>query len=379
MDFAMKICIFEEPEYQNSGWCQKISDSVINEIKNLRIPFELFTAPAMPHPPEEGSFAVIISSSLSYTVNCATRLQKAFAGNLILVSTMMWPSVNLNVNSISSNPIDIMHLIIDYLWIHGKSRIALFGINPQSMNDISKQNGFSLSGGRVRDVFRIEDSLEDCYQRLAARLSDYDAIVCSNDLTAYALLYYLKKRPGGYKEGDPFLISSVSSPLTEYASPTITAIEFDYAKYGAAIRKIINTYLKDPHYFSAVSISVPLNLKVGGTTCFQPCRAPFLPLFDPIDLSRFPSRTNLSANDNSKFYSDPLIREIQLFKRLISAEDRVDVRMIDLLWRDIPVKEICEALFLSESGFKYRFSQIRARYGVRDRKELCYIMNKYKN
>ena len=159
----MKIYIFEEPEFSSSEWCRKIADSVLTELKSLRVPYEIFNTAECICEPDRADFAIIISSNLSYAMTMIERARKLFVPqNIILVSNLMWQMTNFDVNTITANPVDAMRLNFNYLHQHGKSKAALYGVNFQSVGDMSKLQGYRTFGGKMEDVFPIKENLEDC-------------------------------------------------------------------------------------------------------------------------------------------------------------------------------------------------------------------------
>ncbi len=233
-----------------------------------------------------------------------------------------------------------------------------------------------MLGGHASDIYFFEQSLESCYRELSRRCDEYDAVICSSDIYAFSLLRRLQSSSGN-PAGQPFIISCIASALTDKTTPTITAIEHDYRKYGAAVKKLINTFCKAPDYFSSVNINIPLRLQCADTTRHLPFtdRTPLIPDFFDAPFEYYdtvsPTRTNRA------FYADKEVMEIQRFKRLLSLPDETDLKIVSLLRQNTAAKTICDMLFMSESGYNYRLKQIRQRCGFRDTRELKELIAKY--
>ena len=77
-----------------------------------------------------------------------------------------------------------MRRLVELLRGRGHGRIALYGVNPQSVSDESRMDSYlaALGGedGR-RHVFFNSGSLENCFEQFMARAQQYDAVICAND------------------------------------------------------------------------------------------------------------------------------------------------------------------------------------------------------
>ena len=373
----MKVYIFSEPEFSSSEWCLKILDSIIAEIRRLRKPFEVIRDYIADPIPEEEDFGIIISSNSFHIINTIKRLRPVFRQNLILVSTLTWLTINTNVKTVNENTAEIIRVIFDYLYQHGKKHAALYGVNQQSISDISKYSTFTLFNRNQQDVYFFKKHLQDCYQELAPRIKNYDAIICTNDVAAFSLLYHLRTDPT-VPRPLPFLISCIGSELTSYSSPSFTTAEIDYSQYGPAVKCLIGITQKYPNQFSSVNIGIPSYLKIGETTGNLPYTPPVPGTPGPFGLLNEKTDLPRSADvNNERYYADTEGSEIMRLKSFFASADRTDLKIALSLYKRTPPKTLCTELFISESDFKYRLSQIKRRCRLHSTEEFRSILDKY--
>ena len=94
-----------------------------------------------------------------------------------------------------------MRRLVELLRGRGHGRIALYGVNPQSVSDESRMDSYlaALGGedGR-RHVFFNSGSLENCFEQFMARAQQYDAVICANDFAAISLVRRLGLRAAAW-------------------------------------------------------------------------------------------------------------------------------------------------------------------------------------
>lgn len=371
----MKIYIFEEPEYRKSDWCQKITNSIIEETKSLRVQYIFASEDDQPESCQE-DFAIVISSNLTYAASTIEYLRKQFGYHIILITSQTWQDVDFNVNTVAPNALNTMHIVLGYLYMCGKTKTALYGINDKSMNDLYKVNNYIRLGGDPDSIYYTQNGLRVCFDNIRPNIDKYDAIICVNDIAAYSLLLNLQSGSGTYRPGEPYIVSCVSSVLCETSKPSITAIEFDWQKYGYAVRKLINTFLKVPECFSSVNINIPMTLKPGGTTLLREFDNSYYSLSDCF-VNRYSDDRIQADGDNSSYYSDKEVREILCYKKLLATCDEIDFKLLEYIKSETPIQVVCKEMFFTEGGYKYRIQRIKSKCDIKSKQELHDIVVKY--
>ena len=116
---------------------------------------------------------------------------------------------------------------IGYLKSCGRCNIALFGIIENSFADKTKATFFDKN-----DIYPLgKDGIEACFETLFSNISKYNAVICSNYITAIYLISSLKER-GIAVPKDIYAVAYGDSQLGRTYSPSITAITLNHAALG---------------------------------------------------------------------------------------------------------------------------------------------------
>ena len=133
------ILIFVEDSYLRSIWCQNLVDGLVAELKLKRIAFRFITSldelvPADP-------FVYVIGSSSTWV---RTALETISRKGLypILLCNQAFHELDMTYSTVCSDIRGSMQHLVDILLSAGRSRIALYGVNPRSISDESRRKGF---------------------------------------------------------------------------------------------------------------------------------------------------------------------------------------------------------------------------------------------
>jgi len=261
---------------------------------------------------------------------------------------------------------DAMRQMVHMIAAAGRRKIALFGIHRDTVGDIAKLTGYARG---MREC-QLPSSAADIYSRgilsdisecIAARIKNYDAIVCANDLLAIWLTLCLERR-GIRVPDDVFVTGFGNWSAVDHYSPRVTRMYTDLSELGCeAVR--MHQYMQ---YSSRA----------------DHCSAMLKCTFQPGDTAPISGvchcRHSLSAMPKSPVWStDPDILEVLTVERFIRETDDVDHEILAMLDRALTYPAISEVINVSESTVKYRIGRMIRVFGFNDRQQLLDFAAKF--
>ncbi|MBQ9355084.1 MAG: LacI family DNA-binding transcriptional regulator [Clostridia bacterium] len=349
------VGILLDTKYSESLWCKSLYESLITALRQKRIAFcELCDTY------DKGLDAVfIIASDREWTVSAITQLNRIGVKPIVIcnqsenLSGCIYSCVCSDINASMKN-------LLDTLKYRGKSRVALYGINTDSIPDISRVD--SLFNWRSQyfetmNIFNNNGSLEKCFNDFYPHISEFDAIICANDFAAISLVRRLHEaKPEKLK--DLCIISCAQTQLSNYYRKYILSLNMNFEQYGkAAVYVYIAT--QKHAYISEMTVKVLWSLESN-----EP-----LQLSDSVQL-------NLKSSADS-FYSDNELAEMLIVDRILKSADDIEKTIIDCLTKNEKTEKIADVCFLTAGAVKYRINKMVASSGAKDRKEMVALLKKY--
>ena len=243
-----------------------------------------------------------------------------------------------------------MELIVHYFHHAGRSKIALWGINPSSPADHKRLSGYlkatrdlglPLSSKDV--IFNDNGNIQDCTEHLLARLDRYDGIITSNDLYAVYVLDALK-RHGCRVPEDVFLAAFGNTQLSRLCQPAITTATLNHYELGRQATKGALYLLNNPDV-SHMTIEITGCCHVRDSTENVPFSG-FLPFQPPAS-----ETTHISS------YDDPRLKQLAELEMCLNSQDDMSRNILRRITSDKQIGELADALFLSESTLGYRLGK----------------------
>ncbi len=262
-----------------------------------------------------------------------------------------------------------MQKSISYLVANRHDRIALFGVNPNSSTDMLKDQYFAeylreCGGSPSRDIYYNYGSISSCFAQFFENHTDYNAVICANDVTALTLLRLLKEN-GVHVPKELYITSCGGSTLlTERSTPTVTTIAADQYEIG---RQAILTYanlMKNPCDI-AMTVKVAAKLNIRGSTDFAP--DPGIDIFSP----------QITAYPNVDFFADPDAQSALNVETLLSDSDELDLGILDGILDGETYPSIAERLYTSENVISYRIKRMCKITGCQKKSELVALLTPY--
>jgi len=251
---------------------------------------------------------------------------------------------------------------IQYLHACDKKRIALFAINPNSITDTTKHKSFIEYGLSEKDVYISDDSLSECYLRLKARISDYDAVICANDIAAVALIRRLEA-DGIRVPEDIYIIGFGNLLIGRYFSHTITSMTLNDVELGRQSVSMY-AYLVKSEVDINVQMTIPCELILGDTTEHKSVKRQKLTL-------------KSHAADENYFYGDADVGELMNIENFLTRCDGTDIKIISGIINEMPYAAISERAYISENAVKYRVKRMLSETKTENKSDFKKLMKTY--
>ena len=334
-----------EPMYAESVWCRQIVQGLSAELKKRREEFTV-DAPAL-----EGDTVFIIGTQPSW-LSSALAECNGLGITPILLCNSQRKLPGGRYHCVCSDIFGSMRQLTAGLKQQYGSHLALYGINPDSVGDRSRQAAFQLECPEADRLFVNEGSLGDCYRRFRSREVAFDAVICTNGFAAISLY----RRLAAEKKPIPPIISCAQTLLTGYYQGPITSVDMNYGRFGKTALALADLARKQPQ-ISEVTATVQWSLP-------EPLQVP---------LPAIPTAAASSGN----FYGDEELRQMLTVENLLAACDQVDRLILDMLLQGSSYLQMAEACYLTEGAVKYRVRKMRQLCNAEEKETLTALLKSY--
>lgn len=359
----MSFYAIGEPGYTTSNWYRNIMDGLISEKRQKRFTLTLLDSidELKLHTIQDEDVMFIIGTNSEWLAKVIKVCESTFDNRVIVLGNH---DNKLRRGRYSIVTADIAHdiqVLYNYLTSYGKSKIAMYGINPDSTSDTFRKESFLSCGAKEEDLFYNTGSLSQCYENFLCRIDDYDAVICVNDYAAISLVRYLRG------EKRIFITSCGGGTLlSHFFSPCITHTWIDYQSFGKAGLDLSRILQKNKRA-NFINIYLSSTFFVGETTDFL-----------PLVKESAPDINSITKEDDT-FYSDSEIDEMLKIETLLNACDREDFLILERLLHNATYPKIAEELFMSINGVKYKLKNMFNICQVSSKTEFVALLNKYIN
>lgn len=311
---------------------------------------------------------LLLGTSTAWIDSIAEKAQK-----LGLRTLVVGGSLRTRRHGVSSIYLDYYAAINDvvyYLQQCGRERIALLGINPASAVDIEKAEGYKqalylFTGCAPTDaVFYNNGYLEDSVSHFINHIDRFDAVICSNDIVALALVQRLKDI-NSYSPERLFVVGFGATLLGELSAPPLTTVTLNYRDVGKQAAHIWKDLMFTPAML-AVACTVECKIIPRETTLFCSVVKPAV----------WGSTSPISKREDNLFFNDLSVRELLLMEEMLLQMDYVDCCVLTGVFKGMTYESIAEQLSISDGTVKYRLKRIIKTAGVKTKEELIACMDR---
>lgn len=358
----MSFYAIGEPECKSSNWYDDIVSGLMKEKRRKR--FALIMLDSIDelehHTIEDEDVIFVIGTNSGWLSRIIHICEVHFYNRVILLSDHENRLCSGKYSIVTSDVSHDIQVFYNYLLSCGKTRIALYGVVPDSGADHLRKKSFLSCGATEDDLFYNSESLSKCFEDFSCRANEYDAVICVSNYAAISLIRFLNG------SRCPFVVSCGSGTLlTHFFSPSITHTHIDYLAFGRAAVNLCHI-LQNSDSIDSISIFLESKLSIGETTSNIPLT------------SKAVSETSISCNPTDKFYSDSEIDEMSKIEAMLNSCDEEDFLILDNLLNNMTYAQIAEKMYMSTNGVKYKTRKMFNMCDVSTKNELIGLLNKYK-
>ncbi len=337
-----------EPAFAGTYWCEQSLQGIRQEIfrnKGIPITVEAGDERALNEVKnQERPLLILVGSLVTWITSTVLRMEEQ--GIHCILLTAQPPDSCINASTISMDYRQAIHDLLQYLEQAGKKRVALWGVHPNSINDLTKLQAFRTLRGAQDDaeIFWNTGDVDALCRVFLHRIEAFDAVLCSNDIIAIHLQDTLI-RSGVSVPEQMQLVSLGETRLAGLVKPGITTAAISFSKLGKNAVRLYNILRKNE---SAASLHMKLfgSITVRQSTAFAPC-AP----------QRQENRFHEQPPEQG-FYEDQNVRRVFLLENLISHCQPIDFSILTGLMNGTPYRIIAEETYTSENAIKYRIKRM---------------------
>lgn len=359
--YHMSFYVLGEPRYKNNTWYKHILDGFVNEKRKKRFSLTILNNI------DELNQSIIYDDDVIFLIGTNRKwlasnipiCEKSFANRVIVIGNHLNRLPDYKYSVVTSDISHDVQLHYNYLVSYGKTRIAMYGINPSSVSDTLRKENFLSCGAKEDDVFYNRDSLSQCYDDFLQRIDEYDAVICANDYASISLFKHLKE------EKDIFISCCDSNTqLLPFFSADITHTSINYNAYIKSAFDLSYILQKNKHV-NSIHLYLSSNFSVGKSTNA-------LPLLD-----KSASEKSLVQDEKHQDVPNEVVNEMFRVETLLNSCDKNDLQIIECLLSNMTYTEISDKMFISLNGLKYRLKHMFQACQVTSKTELLELLKKY--
>lgn len=341
-----------EEKFRGYSWCARMIRSLLAEARRKRM--ELREIPDLEAADPDTTCVLLLGGSRGWIESLAEQAANrgiypvALSNRQLEESRILLSTVMMDVHS-------SMQLAMDYLKSLGRTRIALYGVNPSAASDPWRVQRFAAAGGSREDVFYLSENLEQTFRQFYPMISRYDGVICASDYAAISLLQHLQKQAYPVPER-LYMVSYGNMKLAQMTKPSITSISDAYDQVGMAALSLC-ALVEKSEAIANVIIYLRCRLCIRQTTENRP-------------YVKAAPEAQARAYPENRFFRDPEVEKLAALENLFSQCDEVDRQLIRLMIRRKSYAAMAETCFISESAVKYRIQKMEKICGVTSREAL---------
>lgn len=289
-----------------------------------------------------------------------TALELENEGQRVVLAGIESDQLGLDISCAAPSRRNETRQLVNYLFTCGRRRIALAGFGTHSVNDrvrlLAAEEAFEAQGLSFspRDVWKWEEDPAGCLRSFLSRASEYDAVICPNDILAISLINLCKSSDIRVPD-DLYVASFGNTAVGRLYSPSITTMTMDMYSVGMQAFSAWQVVRADPTGRAVCHITVPSCILVRESTALN-------------QIERLSSPAQAIPED--PYYQSPTIMPLEIIERCMAHLDKLDLLILAELMDGTSYENVCEKLFLSQSTLRYRLGKIYKRLGVTGRRQM---------
>lgn len=352
----MTISIIIEPEYRDTVWCRETLRGIEKKVASLRYRAIICSCDTLGADAES---AIIIGTSPSFVSAVLDRTVSLGVRSVAVSCQPMEADAREKTSYVLIDHSSATKECIEYLQGCGRTRIALYGINRNSYADMIKTKYFD---GESIYYCHGKDAMRDCYEIFRSQAERYNAVVCSNYISAIYLMERLKK-DGITVPHDLYVVTYGDSIIGNMFEPSLTTVTLDHEMLSI---QAINL-CRFPDIASdniSVTVRVPCEIRAAEST-------------ENIPYMKSEISSGKELTPENIFRDDSQIKEIQSLERLLRMCGDTDFDIINGLLGGKAYNRIGASLYMSEGSVKYRIKRLLGGSGIESSAKMLDLYKKY--
>lgn len=347
----MDIKIICEEAYGKSIWCKQILSGLTSELRKKR--HRYFQSNHI-EDAKDSSTVYIIGTNPNW-LNNAIRFCNSKGIVPIVLCNQTNRVIRGQYHCVCADTYGVIKQLYDNFYCIGKTKIALYGVNPLSISDVSRMECFLDLIPDRKHVYENNGSLENCFQNFLPHIQQYDAVICVNGYVAISLVEKLELIDSNFSE-QISIASCTKTLLSAQYESQIAFVDLNLNQYGRTAVAISEMTENRP-YITGITITIAGNLP---------------------DITRKPEDIYLSKETLEKdlFYEDSELIYLSKMEHLLSECSKLDCQIIQMLLQKATYSKIADACFMSEGAVKYHIKKYMEICNVKTKQELIEIVKR---
>ena len=349
----VNIYILAEEAYQNTVWYRETVDGILNKAASLKYKAVFLKEEDLS---SDIPLLLLIGTTPAWaekTVHIAAEM-----GIRSVVVSCSFDRAHAHASHVLIDHSDAVTMGMEYLRGCGRDRIALYAINKNSYADMVKATFF-----QEKDIFYSEGSaaLSACFDRFYARRDAYDAVLCSNYISAVSLMARLKENKVDLPTS-LYIMTFGDAVLCNRMSPSVTSITLEHGALGTQA-VLLYKYLLGQDADIRARVSVPARILLGESTEKRPYQAP--------------ARTAVLPTAENTFLCDEETASIQALEKALRRMEAIDFDMIAGMLAGKSQLQLSEELYTSTGTLSYRLRRLLKESGLPSADALLSLFVRY--
>ena len=343
---SVRYYMMVEPSFAGTHWCEQCIQGIRQEAaKNKGLLEEVKTGDEKALEKvlaQERPLLILVGSFVNWMTRTVSLLTAR--GIHCIMMTAQPPDDGDHASTISMDYRQAIGGLFSYLTLRGKVNTALFGVHPDSINDLTKQRAYwdYLGKQREENIFQNHGNLSQTCKDFYERIQEFDSVICSNDIIAIKLLNFLKEKKMDVP-GKMHVVSIGETRLAQLVQPRITTASLNFTDIGHHAVRLYNLLRRNP---DITALHVKLEAAINEMEL--PLRLAALPL----------KKQELPAPVLGNFYEDTDVQRIFTLENLISHCQSIDFAILKGMIDGKPYREIAELHYTSDNAVKYRIKRM---------------------
>lgn len=353
------VYLLVEEAFTEYPWCQRTLRGIYEEGRKKRTAIQELKTP---EEAEDPCCVLLAGASRGWINQMTCRSRRVGLHPIVLSNQMGDDAQGKLVSKVTMDIHNSMELAVEYLYSLGRTRLALYGVNPTASSDPWRAARFQELTGRPEDIFSLAPTIDDCFRQFQPMMEQFDGVICASDYAAVSLVRRLEDM--GYAIPEKlYIVGYGDMHLSRQCKPSITSISDDYENFGRAALAICGIVERN-ETIASVRVNIRSKLHIRQSTENRP--------FQPL-----PQQWLEEAVPKNLFFADPEISTLARVESLLRQLDETDHALLRLLMADVSYAEMAQSCFISETAAKYRLKKMKTLCGVKTRAELASLLEPF--